>query len=283
MILHKITILHRYVTEDGIDIVKNLRLRLSNPLELNDPFECLVALPDKGELITDYKKKLENKEHIDFLYERNKREGENRGVFGQWIRDFRKNDEKLDKQLGLAYGDLPETFLEHKEQICKEMHILCFVDSEKTNHSEEILMWFHYTDSHKGLRFHFECDEFYCKSNSLYKIIYADTRCLLNPLKEDTWMDILGESLKTKSKAWSYENEYRYFIDLAECQQESGHYYVDIPASSIKRIDIGLNCSEETKNEIIELVNTKAELRHIDVYQAEIHKNKYELIYNRLQ
>lgn len=280
-------ILHRYIKDKwGLDIIKNLRLHLSNPLNLNDPFEFKVAFAESR--ISDVKEDLGRKKTINILHEEYGQDKESLEDFGQRLKRLNQDPNRLSKTLEEAPIRLRKSIQKTREEHFKTFRILCFVSPEKTTSEKqqkynEMLMWSHYANSHEGLRFHFENNEFDFINENFDKIDYKDEMCQLHPFKSDTWEKSFEDASITKSNAWSYENEYRYFFPTNKCKKVKDNYYIDIPPNSIKRIDIGLKCSESLQDEVIELIKTKNKLRHVDLFKANIHESKYELIYDKLQ
>src|SRR6266481_718825 len=52
--------------------------------------------------------------------------------------------------------------------------------------------------------------------------------------------------IKQKSPGWSYEREYRVFIDLPSCEISRGNYFRPIPDDYLKRVILGFKCPLET-------------------------------------
>jgi hypothetical protein len=89
-----------------------------------------------------------------------------------------------------------------------------------TNREDNLMLWAHYADSHKGIVIEFdEKHPFFTDSNYLHpyllypldKVFYKPSRPSIN---SDKYYD--KETFYTKSEDWKYEEEYRITIDERE-------------------------------------------------------------------
>lgn len=86
---------------------------------------------------------------------------------------------------------------------------ICCLSSEKDNY----LLWSHYSNSHSGICIGIEVDD-----SALHKVKYSSELPAaieyLNPsfTNSDLFTNTVFDQLRTKSSAWSYENEYRLLI-----------------------------------------------------------------------
>ena len=125
----------------------------------------------------------------------------------------------------------------HKE--LKEMGLRCF-----TEKSDNLLMWAHYAEEHKGVCLKFdilEAAEFF---KNLVRVRYNDKYPELNYIRESK--EKVVEILRHKSKAWEYEREWR-VIKLGE-----GNKLAPISPTSLVEIIFGCRCTEENQKEIQE-------------------------------
>lgn len=99
-----------------------------------------------------------------------------------------------------------------RENIIKYISGFGIVSYSETENN--ILLWSHYSDNHKGMCLVFDVPDILSKD--IYKVDYEDLICPIE-FKQD--VEILGV-LKTKSKAWSYEKEHRQIFKIGE-----RHYY----------------------------------------------------------
>jgi len=110
--------------------------------------------------------------------------------------------------------------------------LLCF-----SKHWWNPLLWSHYADRHKGICLGFDVSDAY-----VFKINYTDLRTPFTlPLTENKMDGILS----TKYSGWSYEDEWRMWVQLEEPDPEASNYYFrefdgDI---ELKEIIVGPLCS----------------------------------------
>lgn len=89
----------------------------------------------------------------------------------------------------------------HTDHITKEVGILC-VSTKR----DDILMWSHYADSHRGICLEFDGN--FAFMAHAQKVKYSSERQPINPYK-DSPDEMLQKALLTKSIHWSYEAEWR--------------------------------------------------------------------------
>lgn len=145
--------------------------------------------------------------------------------------------------------------------VMQRIGVLCV--STKSN---DILMWPHYADSHKGI-----CLEFDARSSfmiSAQKVLYSQERDPINPYlnREET---MLEKALLTKSQHWAYESEYRLL------QTSKGPGLVPFNPEVLTSIIIGVNADSAT----IDLVRSwnQKRAKPLLLYRAWASRKKYEL------
>lgn len=152
------------------------------PLELNDPFDCNVQF--NFSLTT---------------------EEEFKSVCNKFDLPYSGNPADID--------DLAKRIMEKKLQEFKKMGVACFSQS-CTNKPENILLWSHYADGHKGFCLEFDTTFYPFQGLEIniqgvhYKKEYPSTRSAL-AIFGNIWID----PLITKSSEWAYEREWRLIVD----------------------------------------------------------------------
>lgn len=243
---------YRNCSEMQFDAFNNDLVYAVNAQKFNDPYDCLIRY-DK-QYIYDSINKGASKEWLKHLKDRLKRGeplpefiasqcGKERAII---LIEAIKNitDEELENN-NLIFGMNKEKFFEHidkyifceAEAFCrKSTFIACFSETVKS-----ITMWSHYANSHKGFALEYNlknmrikcdnCDKnIICKDriiHNLYPIIYNNKRydgtyfvdCFLGRSmglfsKLDDAM-FNNKSALYKSNQWSYEKEWRLFLDKA--------------------------------------------------------------------
>ena len=153
---------------------------------------------------------------------------------------------------------------------------------------DEVLMWAHYSSGLRGLRFSIETDLLTDWPREIKKVQYTEKIVELDPagfLTRDkrTITESLGAILSSKSKAWEYEQEYRWFIPTQMCpkaKDESDNWYVPINIKAVKRIDIGERCEPTERDEILQRIKELG--LDIQIKQTTLDKTDYKLYYVNL-
>jgi hypothetical protein len=124
------------------------------------------------------------------------------------------------------------------------MGIVCFSDTVT-----DPVLWSHYADKHRGVAFEVS---YTFNPEHLIKMDYTKQRPIFdaNRLHDPAGVDghlkpLLNQLLRQKSSGWSYEREYRVFVDLKECDISGGRYFKPIPDHFLTRVILGYKCPLE--------------------------------------
>lgn len=148
------------------------------------------------------------------------------------------------------------------EKEMKRLGILCL-----TGDNDNLLMWAHYADEHKGvcIEYDLEADiEAFCFPN---KVDYTDEYVKFNYLRGQ---EHVTDCIFHKSKDWKYENEYR-IVRMGYARKP-----VPINKETIKCIYFGCKCPNKDIKEIITLIQNK-NYNHIQIKKAEQDEKSYKL------
>ena len=234
------------------DVFTQSELYFASPSEFNDPFESkpkvvgLDTLKERQEHVESYiKRDLPNLKH--------------------------KEKKDLKKKLLIRLSNL--------ELVTNDLHEMLskygvFSSAENWN---QILMWSHYSDSHKGFCIGFEFDDIFDRDMGMaHNVKYKNNYPKLSPLLLNR--DITGNNEKlvettiaTKSSEWSYEREVRYI----KLSREGGNGIYKFNGEKVKELILGASATKNNKNKLIDIV--KIHMPWVDVYQATISPTKYEL------
>lgn len=202
--------IYKYMTIRSIKkILENNCLWFSSPKEFNDPFDCQITpnTDNTEEEILDYIRK---KIGQPSLYEKSINYP---NLVPLWK-----------KAMNVSFP-----------KIVNEKGVCCFSSNEKN-----LLMWSHYSDSHKGVCIKFDMlndPRFFLQAS---KVNYREDYPIYNHLKNRN--KLIDYILLSKSKDWSYENEIRII------KEKTGLF-------SFKKcslIEITFGCKSKT-SEIIEI------------------------------
>jgi hypothetical protein len=160
-------------------------------------------------------------------------------------------DEKPNKRF---VSDFIESGLSIREQIRVKVGVTCF-----SKHVDEILLWSHYADMHKGFCLEFDTgvpimegqqktelyEVKYPKSNSYRRIDILDI--LHKP-------DVLEVLLTTKSYQWYYEKEWRIF------RNDGGGKPYPFNSEALTGVYFGYKMPQEDKDVIASVLKNTSEL-----------------------
>ena len=162
----------------------------------------------------------------------------------------------------------------------KHLRVICFCDAEKINPANNMLMWAHYADKHRGLRFTIR----YPADVKLHRINYVPERIAISRELEPNHPDFaaaLSKTLSTKWDAWRYEEEVRLLVDAKTAYSEktptSTKEFVHFKPEWIERIDIGTGADVHLVKMVTEIRRQK--YRHAELNRAKIHASDYLLDY----
>ncbi len=261
-------ILCKYLGSDGLDIIKNQRLLATDPIILNDPFEMypgIIGKPDKNKTLRYF--------YNDLLPKIS-------STTKAALSDF--DDDAASKNVERDMKPAIMKVIEENLMIAsKTLRIICFCDPSKIKDGDDVLLWSHYGDKHKGVRIFFETDDIKILSNNLFPVSYSFERASIDitDTAEFKTEDAYRTIIKTKNKSWEYEQEVRWIVSLRECRQEDGRSYIPLLPNAIRRIDFGFRYEGD---KIISILDNNA-YRHVKLYRALVHEHKFSLNYEEIK
>jgi hypothetical protein len=138
-----------------------------------------------------------------------------------------------------------------------------------SSQNENILMWSHYADSHRGvaLRFRGEPDHFYSEGNQgrVIRVTYGNK---IIEKSNTVFSDHNGifEKMSRKACCWKYEQEYRVFKVPSTFHSDDATGIHPFNSRLIDAIFLGLRVGEEEQDKIVELA--KFASHKIDLYKS---------------
>jgi len=169
------------------DIIVDRRLYFANPTTFNDPFECRFVVSMTG---TD----------------------------AQWNQFLRRPDVAAENGLAPGVEPTPQQMAQWKsnalanaprigdafrEQMQKDVGILCLSEQP-----DDILLWSHYANSHRGVCFGFSVADDPLFSQEIARVTYQNNYPRYEYF-DQTSQDEARIAFATKSSQWSYEAEWR--------------------------------------------------------------------------
>lgn len=145
------------------------------------------------------------------------------------------------------------------------MGICCFTKSK-----ENILLWSHYADSHKGVCLGFDYDILKKNFPQYDDVDYND---------EPFYFDIkngsesIGKTALRKSSDWKYEDEVRFFME----RRKSVSFYHD----ALLEVNFGSRCKSRDMLNVQHLIS-KFSYPNCNFYQSTINQKKYSVEFQDL-
>lgn len=268
---YKIKRLYKYRPDNDhtLDILRNNELYFSFVEEFNDPFDC----------------------RVNFLLPRNKIE---------WEDHVKKHNipDALARQAIKALEQInfdSEKIIKLYEKTNFKTITLCCLSEVEDN----ILMWSHYSNSHRGICIGFETiidqnslciktddptlnthdNPVYHKTIPIdkveYKINYPEPYDFLTGNHHD-----LYKFFKTKSIAWQYERERRITMPYRDVNKRLIKY----DKSALKEVILGCKTTNEFKQQVISLIKNEYSSKGytVDIYQSSIDRDNYRLNINKI-
>jgi len=276
-------------------LLENQTLKWSRPSEFNDPFDMQIDL-----LIGELDEKEIETKVLEHIYKQFEYDGEisEKDMLGNLVRELKRINPRIkvsDVANSLALG-LPDHFKSLPSLIAKyEPEIKGLMETTKvlclSEVSDDLLMWSHYADSHRGVVFEFinipELDSPYSVSEPVrygddVPISY-DTQTVANMLIGDTLEDehrMRDNFLYTKSKDWAYEREWRISSGDGRNPDEAFEF-IPFGAKELSAVYFGCKMSEEDKAFCIKLILEK--YPHVVVYQAQKVRGKFALEFKKVE
>lgn len=151
------------------------------------------------------------------------------------------------------------------KDVINKRGISCFSQSDSA-----LLMWSHYSNSHKGvcLTFDMEKDEQFF--NIPYKVAYPATYPKMNPFTDSNGKEV-QLILATKSQEWEYEKEIRVIKEKDVMKQYRGA--IKFNPEALTEIKFGYKISVENVKILKDLITDK--YPHIKFYGSKLKKGQF--------
>jgi hypothetical protein len=163
-------------------------------------------------------------------------------------------------ETGSPLGKNDEFEKHFNKQVIQNLGINCYCGE-----SENLLLWSHYGDSHRGVALGFDIDEGWFQPDNdnareaarlTMKVDYprGNRRAVLHwksdiePLPvEHQMVGVLKRGYTVKGWDWKYENEYREFVFLSKCVPSGTLYFSNFRPGSLRQVILGERCPLEPK------------------------------------
>jgi hypothetical protein len=234
-------IVYKYLPPTRIDVLEHSRIRFTQPAVLNDPFETFPCFLEYGPWLLD---KINQRAIIKF------------GM--QVAKETSSQRQSVVVQTLL---DLPKTLSKY------------FVILSMSKIRDNLLMWSHYSDSHKGFVIGFDSSSTFFSPGAgkardgLKSVRYSKHRYVipkngLNSVDDPNLLRANAQLFFTKDPCWIYEKEMRILAhpDSADVVLSSSNEYdirlYNFPKECVKEVIIGFKMIESDQRRVFDLVHS---------------------------
>lgn len=141
--------------------------------------------------------------------------------------------------------------------------------------NDDLLMWSHYSDSHRGLCLQFDASTEKTIFWEAFKVSYQEDYPVVNIMNMDK-SEEFRKAILTKSGHWSYEEERR----ILKFKQDGGPGYYTFSPELLTGVIFGALMTAEHKKTLMHWI--EAYPTNISIQQATLNGTKYQLDINKL-
>ena len=231
------------------DSIVRSRHFFASPLSFNDPFDCRPNFELRGT-------------RAEFLkyYE---------GLVARHLPELGRDARRVEARRRVSDPAFDPRLRENMDGFRKMYHrtvtsqvgVMCLSEVH-----DDILMWAHYADSHRGVCFVFNPTEpFFATAQPVH---YREERPRVNPLLHSN-DQMLDAAMFTKSNHWSYEREWRVL------QYKKGAGVYTVPAIALVQVILGAVITAENEAKVRQWVSEASTT--ISVVAASLSPTKYKV------
>lgn len=191
----------------------------------------------------------------------------------------RKEEKKINKAATKDFRENRVRYAENSQREIAEflnitIGVLCL-----SSLRDNLLMWAHYADSHKGFVLEFDTEDVVFKNlGDLKEVKYDKTRPIIQPDNRFNF-----DFMTQKSEDWGYEKEYRIIRKLNQCEKSSSsgsqYYRVPLPRSCVKAVYLGNRMDKNDAAKISGIMKGTA----AQLYKCDLHPQEFSLVFNPLK
>jgi hypothetical protein len=279
--------LFKYFEPARTDVIESSTIRLTQPLDFNDPFEfkpVVSSVATKEEFNSLFEEMIDDQvEETLASYPSEVRSLIPKEQLVKVTRKLFKNNEgSIDSHLKKLGKEAARVFNEKSNEL---IGVLCLTEKK-----DNLLMWSHYADSHKGFCVKFDTSDSFFDSRRGAKDEFYHLREVkyLPERPNNTLSNMSGiDLLLLKSDVWAYENEWRFcgVLNDSDVQMNIGTTDIHLfkyPQRIVKEIIMGVNATQALEEKFKRLISENNGLSHVKLSKAKISETKYGLEFNDL-
>jgi len=276
---------YKYLAPERFDVLREARIRFTQPNALNDPFELKPFFKTIFNMDT-FRNKIRQK--MDFRpallekYEKMPREIRNKFTPDQFVQlaisHMEQNKDQYDAMFNSNIDEMSAVMPALTEKLRSLLHGHLGSEVGILSLSEDPvndLMWAHYANHHTGFVIEFDgANEFFHRQRSyedeffhLRQVSYIDKR--LNFESFEQLVDDENDLLASKLNSWAYEKEWRMLVPLLnrvpEIDAVEPIHLFPFPREAVRSVIFGYRSSAEIRNEVSTILGSDA--AYIDVHR----------------
>jgi len=274
-------VLYKYAGPSGIRILDDLRLKVTPPNELNDPFELTPRSLDRMTRKYLLAKAKHDPEHFRPAYNEWVQKENPSESFGDFLRALHLMSRKTYSNfLQLYRSAIIQADLRAVHEASELMVVLCL-----SAVNDSIPMWSHYANHHKGIAIGLDASARCLRFGSpLQKVQYRKRRVSLDrpaTANPQARLKKVIEMILTKSRDWEYEQEHRFSYARRAVERKSTSdgqtiHLIPIYPSVIKEVILGCCISPRLEHEVRQIL-AMSRFAHVRIFQARRHAKQFRL------
>lgn len=235
------------INQFAYDLLINSEIYFENPYKYNDPFDCNLTIDANN-----------SPEQIKHYFK-----------IANWNKSADK-DPEIQRLIATNFTD--QSAYKRKinaisKQVISKLGLSCF---GSTNNN--LLMWAHYTQDHKGfcLEFDYSFDSDFFRP--LKKVIYDETYPIYNYYEGKN--NAVAQLMLHKSNHWEYENEIRLI--------KKGQGLHQFNPLSLRKVFFGVRMTEKQISTIKNLIQNNSSYGHVELFKSQLDETNYQLNFQTL-
>lgn len=263
----------KYLGEYGTKVLQSCELKASDPREFNDPFEFCPQV-ETNISVEAVERKLHDHDFLENIHKRLAIIKQEHPTFAGFLEDIERDKAKwlafFLKRFSEPVNFCPDTFA---EIAAKHVGIICFSQTP-----DNILMWSHYADSHRGMVIEFDETTF---GKNLTAVEYENDRAIYSPVFDVGGFEHLVRVTKRKSEQWSYEKEVRLIVPWNLTKERclaTGDVIrtLSMPPSSVLRVMVGCMAGQQTVSDVKEILSADR-FKHVKLLRMKRNLKEFQL------
>lgn len=271
--------LYKYLHPARIDVLENLNIRLTQAIDFNDPFDLS---PVYGMF-----SKEDYEGFADILDDDGQATGQ-KSISPKVWSEAQSATSKGFSALRARYAKMEGTYMLDNNEMARLQLSLTYGILSLCEHHDNLLMWAHYADYHRGFVVEFDTRNVFFGSldgktepTTLGRVEYSDVRPRLS-------YSTIGrpEALLRKSEAWSYEKEWRLIKHLVDADTKIDRLddpeicLFKFPADAVTAIYTGAKMKLEDYYRLTRIPSEQKGMSHVRLHHMQLCGEEFQLVTN---